>query len=55
MRTILPSLEGFSPRSAIRMARSIAAIWVGSNGWATSSVASATDRLASWFSGVGVP
>ena len=55
IRITLPSLLGFSPRLALWMARSIAPIWVGSNGWAAISVGSGTDKVATWFNGIWVP
>ena len=55
MRTTLPSLFGFSPRSDARIAFSMAPISVGSNGWATISVGSGTESEATWLSGMRVP
>ena len=55
MRITLPSLAGFSPRLAARIAFSTAPISVGSNGCATISVGSGTDSAATWLSGTIEP
>ena len=55
MRMTLPSEEGFKPRSDFMIARSMAALWLGSYGCATISVASDTERFATWFKGTWLP
>ena len=55
MRITLPSLDGLSPRSAWRMARSIAAIWSGIPGLRHDQRGVGHVRFATWLSGVGVP
>ncbi len=55
MRTTLPSLAGFRPRSDARMAFSIAPINEGSNGCATISAGSGTDSAATWLIGILAP
>ena len=55
IRTTLPSLAGLSPRSAARIAFSIAPSCDGSNGCATIIVGSGTDSPASWLSGILEP
>ena len=52
MRTTLPSFAGFRPRSEARIAFSMAPSCDGSNGCATMSDGSGTDRPASWLSGI---
>ena len=46
MRIILPSLEGFTPRSAARMAFSIGPIWETSQGVIVISPGSGACRFA---------
>src|SRR5438552_14085538 len=55
MRITLPSLDGLSPRSDARMAASMAFICEGSNGCATMSEGSGTERPATWLSGILAP
>src|SRR5262245_10123122 len=55
MRTTLPSLAGFSPRLALRIAFSIAPSSEGSKGCATISVGSGIERDATWFTGIADP
>ena len=51
----MPSFEGVRPRSDSWIARSIALICDGSNGWIVSSRGSGTLIVAMFFSGEGVP
>ena len=52
---IAPSLDGFTPRSLLRIAFSIAPSDDLSNGWMTTIRGSGMWNEASWFTGVGVP
>ena len=54
-RITLPSLVGFTPRSLLRIAFSIAAIEDLSKGWMTTIRGSGMWNEASWFIGVWVP
>jgi hypothetical protein len=54
-RITLPSLIGVRPRSDFMMAFSTTPIWAASHGWITSVLASGTETVAIWVTGVGVP
>ena len=54
-RISLPSLAGISPRSDFWIAFSMAPMAVTSQGEIRISRLSGTERLATWFSGVGTP
>ena len=54
-RMMAPSLDGFTPRSLLRMARSIAPSEDLSKGWITIIRGSGMWNEASWFTGVCVP
>ena len=55
MRITLPSFCGLRSRPADRIAFSMAPSSDASQGCSVIRVASGTDRLPTWFSGVGVP
>ena len=55
MRMTLPSLDGLTPRSELRMASSMALSWLASYGLMTTRRASGTLMLDSWVMGVGDP
>ena len=52
---IVPSLAGFTPRSLFRIALSMAASELLSNGWMITIRGSGTWNEASWLTGVCVP